>query len=92
MSIRRLPDDVVRQIKSSVVITSLNDAVLGLIKNSLDAEATKINISVEYARGNCSAEDDGLGIPPDEFRETGGLGKHHCEQSPLSPSSPSPPP
>ncbi|KAL2755331.1 hypothetical protein ACRALDRAFT_1094232, partial [Sodiomyces alcalophilus JCM 7366] len=72
-----LPDDVVRQIKSSVVITSLNDAVLGLIKNALDASATKINVSVEYARGNCSAEDDGLGIPPDEFRESGGLGKYH---------------
>ncbi|KAJ9143420.1 DNA mismatch repair protein MLH3 [Pleurostoma richardsiae] len=75
MSIKPLPGDVAAQIKSSVVITSLNSVVCGLIKNSLDAEATKINVSVDYSRGNCAVEDNGIGILPSEFQEDGGLGQ-----------------
>lgn len=78
MSIKPLPGDVVAQIKSSVTVTSLNSVVIGLIKNSLDAEATKINISVDYSRGNCSIEDNGIGINPSEFKDDGGLGQLHC--------------
>ncbi|KAK3486989.1 putative MLH3 protein [Neurospora crassa] len=77
MSIQPLPGDVIAQIKSSTVITSLNGVVDGLLRNSLDASATKINISIDYSRGNCSVEDNGLGIPPACFREEGGLGKLH---------------
>ncbi|KAI1769114.1 hypothetical protein GGR53DRAFT_227109 [Hypoxylon sp. FL1150] len=77
MSIQQLPENVIAQIKSSTTITSLNAAVCGLIKNSLDARATKITISIDYLRGNCSVEDNGLGIPPHEFRPDGGLGKLH---------------
>lgn len=79
MSIKQLPADVVAQIKSSITITSLNSVILGLVKNSLDAHASKINISVDYRRGTCSVNDNGLGIAPAEFHETGGLGKLHCE-------------
>ncbi|KAG8164009.1 hypothetical protein KVR01_005927 [Diaporthe batatas] len=77
MSIKPLPTDVVAQIKSSVVITSLNNVICGLITNSLDAEATRINLTVDYARGNCSIEDNGIGLPPSEFRDDGGLGHLH---------------
>ncbi|GAB1312844.1 DNA mismatch repair protein [Madurella fahalii] len=77
MSIQQLPGDVVAQIKSSAVITSLNGAVCGLIENSLDAGASKINVSVDYSRGNCSVEDNGSGIVPASFHEDGGLGKLH---------------
>lgn len=77
MSIKPLPGDVVAQIKSSLVITSLNNVICGLIRNSLDAEATKINVTVHYSRGNCSLEDNGNGIPPSEFKEGGGLGQLH---------------
>ncbi|KAK4444049.1 hypothetical protein QBC34DRAFT_416056 [Podospora aff. communis PSN243] len=75
MSIKLLPGDVIAQIKSSVVITSLNGVVFGLLQNSLDAGASKISISIDYGRGNCTVEDNGLGIPPAEFGEDGGLGK-----------------
>lgn len=75
MSIQLLPPDVVAQIKSSTTITSLNGVVSELIKNSLDAGATKITIDIDYARGGCIVEDDGLGILPSEFAEGGGLGK-----------------
>ena len=82
MSIRHLPEDVIDKLKSSVVITSLNGVTCGLLKNSLDAGATKVNVSVDYTRGNCTVEDNGSGIPPDEFKVDGGLGKLHCELDP----------
>ena len=75
MSIKPLPKDVVAQLKSSTVITTLNDVIDGLLRNSLDAEATQVNISVDYTRGSCSVEDNGYGIPPAEFLQDGGLGK-----------------
>ncbi|KAI2775900.1 hypothetical protein F4815DRAFT_486352 [Daldinia loculata] len=83
MSIQQLPEHVIAQIKSSTTITSLNSVVCGLVNNSLDAEATKIIVSIDYIRGNCSVEDNGLGIPPEEFKPTGGLGKlHHTSKFP----------
>lgn len=78
MSIRPLPEDVVGKIRSSSTVTSLNGVVCGLLKNSLDAGATKVNIYVEYDRGNCNVEDNGLGITPGDFAEDGGLGKPYC--------------
>ncbi|KAJ3951716.1 Vacuolar protein sorting-associated protein 11 [Colletotrichum tropicale] len=86
MSIKPLPEDVIRRIRSSATITSLNAVVCGLVKNSFDAGATRINITVDYSRGNCTVEDDGLGILPIEFREAGGLGKlyHTSRHSPES--------
>ncbi|KAK3343666.1 putative MLH3 protein [Lasiosphaeria hispida] len=77
MSIRPLPGDVIAQIKSSIVITSLNGVVYGLLQNSLDAGASKINVSLDYGRGSCYVEDNGSGIPPADFQEDSGLGKLH---------------
>ena len=78
-SILPLPPEVAAQIKSSTTITSLSSAVLGLLANSLDADARRVNISVDLRRGSASVEDDGNGIPPKEFGEYGGLGKSYCE-------------
>ncbi|KAG9190459.1 hypothetical protein G6011_08547 [Alternaria panax] len=77
-SILPLPEHVVAQIKSSTAIVSLTGVVLELLKNSLDAHATRIEAAIDFARGGCSVEDDGLGISPLEFREEGGLGKLYC--------------
>lgn len=77
MSIQRLPDSVVDKIKSSSSITSLNGVVCELVKNSLDAGARRINILVDYTRGNCTVEDDGDGIAAEEFQEHGRLAKLH---------------
>lgn len=87
MSIRQLPQDVVDKLKSGVVITSLQHVAAGLLKNSLDAGATKVNITVDFTRGNCTIEDNGTGIEPREFEETGGIGKFNrecsCRSTPL---------
>lgn len=74
MSIKPLPSEVVAQIKSSITITSLNGVDCELVKNSLDAGATKLDITVDYGRGSCTVEDDGFGILPSDFRDEGGLG------------------
>lgn len=73
-----LPADVISQIESSTTITSLISVVLGLLENSLDAQASRVNITVDFGRGGCSVEDDGLGILPSEFHENGGVGRMHC--------------
>ncbi|KAF1946157.1 DNA mismatch repair protein [Clathrospora elynae] len=73
-----LPEEVVAKIKSSTAIVSLTGVALELLKNSLDAKATKIEATVDFARGGCTVEDDGLGISPLEFSEEGGLGKLYC--------------
>ncbi|KAG9845700.1 hypothetical protein KCU98_g6277, partial [Aureobasidium melanogenum] len=70
-----LPENVVAQIKSSTTITSLNQVILGLLENSLDAQATRIDIVIDYGRGGCTVEDNGIGILPSEYRATGGLGR-----------------
>ena len=72
-----LPPEVAAQIKSSTAIPSLTSVVLGLITNSLDAQAHKIEVSVDFRRGAALVEDDGCGISPHEFTERGGLGKLH---------------
>lgn len=77
-SILPLPEHVIAQIKSATAIVSLTGVVLELLKNALDAKATRIEAAVDFARGGCSVEDDGLGISPLEFREEGGLGKLYC--------------
>ncbi|CBX92283.1 similar to DNA mismatch repair protein (Mlh3) [Plenodomus lingam JN3] len=68
-----LPDDVAAQVKSSTAIVSVSHVVLELLKNALDAKATRIEAAVDFARGGCTVEDDGVGIPPIEFRHQGGL-------------------
>ena len=79
MSIRPLPDEVVAQIKSSTAIVSLSGVVVELLKNSLDGKAARVDVTVDFARGGCTVEDNGLGIPPAEFSEDGGLGKQYCK-------------
>lgn len=70
-----LPPDAISQIHSSKHITSLQGVVLALLENSLDAEASKVHIDVDFRRGDCTVEDNGHGIRPVEFTERGGLGK-----------------
>ncbi|TEY44013.1 hypothetical protein BOTCAL_0356g00150 [Botryotinia calthae] len=60
MSIQPLPSDVIAQIKSSSTITGLNGVIFELVKNCLDACSSKIDIEVDYGRGNCAVEDNGL--------------------------------
>ena len=73
-----LPVEVVAQIRSSSAITSIPSVILNLLRNSIDAGACKVTVSVDFRRGSCVVEDDGLGISPNEFGEEGGLGRMYC--------------
>ncbi|RMJ26990.1 hypothetical protein PHISP_02119 [Aspergillus sp. HF37] len=75
--IQPLPSDVVAKIKSSTSITHLSGVIVELAKNSLDANAQSVLVTVDFQRGSCVVEDDGEGIPPAEFEPSGGLGKAH---------------
>lgn len=75
--IERLSATDIAQIQSSVIITSLQDVVLGLVKNSLDAGATSIEVQVNFSRGNCEVKDDGHGIAMSDFAENGALLKQY---------------
>lgn len=84
-SILPLPADAIAKIKSSTVITSLESAILGLFENALDARSTNVEINYDVRRGCCTVEDDGLGIPPSEFRDTGGLGRMYHTSKHIGP-------
>lgn len=71
--IERLSTADIAHIRSSVVITSLQDVVLGLVKNSLDAGATSIEVHVNFSRGSCEVKDNGCGIAMNDFAEDGAL-------------------
>lgn len=83
MSIRPLPEEVRAQVKSSVEISSLLDVVEGLLRNALDAGANSISINVDFAKGFCTVDDDGSGIPSAEFSQGGNLARIHCKCSPI---------
>lgn len=67
--------EAISQIQSSKQITSTLDVAVALLENSLDAGATKVDISVDFRRACCTIEDNGHGISLSEFSATGGLGK-----------------
>ena len=75
--IRPLPPEAVSQIQSSKNILDLETVVFSLVENSLDAGASRIEVSVDFQRGSCVVEDNGHGIHRSEFEQQGGLGKLH---------------
>ncbi|KAF2857515.1 hypothetical protein K470DRAFT_260734 [Piedraia hortae CBS 480.64] len=73
--IRPLSLDHAVQLHSSRQVVTVTDAVIALLKNSLDAGAGRVEIAVDLARGSCSIDDDGSGILPDDFCN---LARAHC--------------
>lgn len=78
-SIQALPSDVIAKLKSSTSVIDLAGVIVELVKNALDGNAHTVFVTVDFRRGGCIVEDDGDGIPPNEFETTGGLGKPHRE-------------
>ncbi|QIW97488.1 hypothetical protein AMS68_003006 [Peltaster fructicola] len=75
--IKPLSEHVASQIASTKEIHSLKTAVLGLLENSLDANSSKIEITINFVRRSCKIEDNGHGIVPQEFESQGGLCQRH---------------
>lgn len=76
-TIRPLPEVAAAQVESSVLVRSLQDAVIGIVKNSLDSGAKRIDVEVDFEKGFCAVDDDGSGIASADFHAAGGLAKVH---------------
>ncbi|PNT65097.1 hypothetical protein BRADI_4g37263v3 [Brachypodium distachyon] len=66
-TIKRLPKSVHSSLRSSIVLSDLLRVVEELIYNSIDANAKKIDISLNVRSCYVKVEDDGCGITRDEL-------------------------
>lgn len=57
-----LPASTTSLLRSTLVIPSLPSALIELVQNALDAEATRIDVSVDLDRWTIKCDDNGTGI------------------------------
>ena len=67
MAIQKLPQNVIKLIAAGEIIDSLTSVVRELVENSLDAQATRIAISVYPETWTVEVADNGEGIAEDDL-------------------------
>ena len=66
-----LAKNVIEKLRSSSEISSLNDCILQLLYNSLDADAGSVLIGVDFARFSVEVYDDGVGLTEQDLNLVG---------------------
>lgn len=82
--IQRLSANAIARIRSTVSLTSLAGAVQELLMNSIDANATTINIFINIIKNSIIIEDDGDGIFPGDMTLVGN--RYSTSKSTYSPT------
>ena len=62
-----LPPQTRSILRSTIILPSLVSLVSELIQNSLDANASNLEISIDCEEWSCSVQDDGGGISKDDL-------------------------
>ncbi|KAF8341391.1 histidine kinase-like ATPase [Cantharellus anzutake] len=67
--IRQLSSVTRSRLRSTQILTSIPQIVSELVQNSIDAEASHIDIGIDCAQWTCWVRDDGVGIPVEDLRQ-----------------------
>ena len=70
-SIERLSEETRSRLRSTQILTSLPQIVSELLQNSLDANASHIDVGVNYKEWMCWVQDNGIGISKDGLEKLG---------------------
>lgn len=65
--IARLPQETQSRLRSTQILTSLVQIVSELVQNSLDAEASRVDVGLDCKEWMCWVRDDGHGIAKDSL-------------------------
>jgi DNA mismatch repair protein MLH3 len=57
-----LPESTRSKLRSTTILTSLPQVVIELVQNSLDANATTVEVGINVNDWSCWVRDDGVGI------------------------------
>ncbi len=76
-SIERLPEETRSKLRSTQILTSLPQIVTELMQNALDANASHIDIGIDYKEWMCWVRDNGEGINKDGLEKLG-EGSRYC--------------
>lgn len=69
--LERLPEETRSKLRSTQILTSLPQVVSELLQNSLDADATEINVGIDLNDWMCWVKDDGHGISKEGLEKLG---------------------